>query len=190
MVKVSIIMPMFNQEKYIVECLNSVVSQSLKNIEIIVVNDGSTDRSLELVKSFAERDTRIIIIDKQNTGYGNSMNVGIDRATGEYIGIVETDDFVELNMFRDLYNAAKKFDDADVVKSDFCRFSSELGYISRSVVKLSKQSKYYNRIIHPMEEKEIFRFPMNTWTGIYRREFLNNRHIRLYEMPGASYQDN
>ena len=91
MVKVSIVMPMFNQEKYIVECLSSVLRQTLKDIEIIVVNDGSTDNSLALVKEFAQRDDRIVVIDKPNSGYGHSMNVGMDRASGEYIGIVETD---------------------------------------------------------------------------------------------------
>lgn len=84
-------MPMFNQEKYIVECLSSVLRQTLKDIEIIVVNDGSTDNSLALVKEFAQQDDRIVVIDKPNSGYGHSMNVGMDRASGEYIGIVETD---------------------------------------------------------------------------------------------------
>lgn len=190
MAKVSVVMPMYNQEKYIVECLNSVVSQSLKDLEIIVVNDGSTDRSLELVQRFAKNDSRIVIIDKPNTGYGNSMNLGIARATGEYIGIVETDDFIELNMYRDLYNVAKKFGNVDIVKADFCRFSSELGCLSRTVVKLSKNKSYYNRVIKPLEEKEVFRFPMNTWSGIYRTEFLRKFNINHNETPGASYQDN
>lgn len=108
MVKVSVIMPMYNQEKYIVECLSSVVRQTLKEIEIIVVNDGSTDGSMALVRGFAEKDPRIVVIDKPNSGYGHSMNVGIRRATGEYIGIVETDDYVEEDMFKDLYEAANR----------------------------------------------------------------------------------
>ena len=91
MVKVSIVMPMFNQEKYIVECLSSVLRQTLKDIEIIVVNDGSTDNSLALVKEFAQQDDRIVVIDKPNSGYGHSMNVGMDRASCEYVRIVETD---------------------------------------------------------------------------------------------------
>ena len=123
---------MFNQEKYIVECLSSVLRQTLKDIEIIVVNDGSTDNSLALVKEFAQQDDRIVVIDKPNSGYGHSMNVGMDRASGEYIGIVETDDYVDEEMFAALYNAAKQNGDADVVKSDFYRFSSEQGFLSAS----------------------------------------------------------
>ncbi len=190
MVKVSIIMPMYNQEKYIVECLSSVVRQTLKEIEIIVVNDGSTDRSLELVRNFADKDGRIVIIDKPNSGYGHSMNVGIARATGEYIGIVETDDYVEEDMFKDLYEAAKSYGDVDIVKSDFCRFSGEHGYVVRKAVKLSEKKGYYNRVICPLQEREVFRFPMNTWTGIYRRDFLQKYGIKHNETPGASYQDN
>lgn len=190
MVKVSIVMPMFNQEKYIVECLSSVLRQTLQEIEIIVVNDGSTDNSLALVKEFAQRDDRIVIIDKPNSGYGHSMNVGMDRASGEYIGIVETDDYVDEEMFAALYDAAKQNGDADVVKSDFYRFSSEQGFLSRKLVKLSEKKEYYNRPLCPLQEREVFRFPMNTWTGIYRREFLQKYGIRHNETPGASYQDN
>ena len=190
MVKVSVIMPMYNQEKYIVECLSSVVRQTLKEIEIIVVNDGSTDGSMALVRGFAEKDPRIVVIDKPNSGYGHSMNVGIRRATGEYIGIVETDDYVEEDMFKDLYEAAKSYGDADIVKSDFCRFSSEHGYVVRKTVKLSEKKGYYNRVICPLQEREVFRFPMNTWTGIYRRDFLLKYGIEHNETPGASYQDN
>lgn len=190
MVKVSVIMPMYNQEKYIVECLSSVVRQTLKEIEIIVVNDGSTDGSMALVRGFAEKDPRIVVIDKPNSGYGHSMNVGIRRATGEYIGIVETDDYVEEDMFKDLYEAAKSYGDADIVKSDFCRFSSEHGYVVRETVKLSEKKGYYNRVICPLQEREVFRFPMNTWTGIYRRDFLLKYGIEHNETPGASYQDN
>ena len=155
MVKVSVIMPMYNQEKYIVECLSSVVRQTLKEIEIIVVNDGSTDGSMALVRGFAEKDPRIVVIDKPNSGYGHSMNVGIRRATGEYIGIVETDDYVEEDMFKDLYEAAKSYGDADIVKSDFCRFSSEHGYVVRKTVKLSEKKGYYNRVICPLQEREV-----------------------------------
>ena len=99
---ISVVMPMYNQEKYIVKCLESVINQTLKELEIIVVNDGSTDLSLSIVKSYAEKDDRVVIIDKPNSGYGNSVNLGMRRATGKYIGIVETDDFIAPDMFETL----------------------------------------------------------------------------------------
>ena len=115
MVKVSIVMPMYNQEKYIAECLNSALGQSLKEIEIIVVNDGSTDRSLEIVQKAAKKDPRVIVIDKENGGYGAAMNAGFAKASGEYIGILETDDYVPAEMYETLYDTAKKHGSADFV---------------------------------------------------------------------------
>ena len=187
--KVSVIMPMYNQEKYIAECLTSVIRQSLKDIEIIVVNDGSTDSSLKIVQKIKGDDPRVIIIDKKNSGYGHSLNVGVDAAKGEYIGIVETDDYILPEMYETLYRVARA-KNAEIVKTDFCRFSSESGFVSRTEVRLSEQKKYYHRVICPLKEKEVFRFPMNTWSGIYRRDFLLRNQIRHNETPGASFQDN
>lgn len=121
MPKVSVIMPFYNEEKYLDLAIQSVINQTLKDIEIICVNDGSTDNSLNIVKKYALDDNRIIIIDKKNSGYGNSMNVGISRATGEYIGLVETDDYVLPEMFEVLYDKAKTLD-LDFIKSDHYKF--------------------------------------------------------------------
>ena len=118
MCKVSILVPIYNVEKYLRQCLESVVNQTLKDIEIICINDGSTDSSPEIIREFASRDSRIKVIDKPNTGYGHSMNQGLKAATGEYIGIVESDDFAELNMFEVLYNTAKS-NGAEIVKSNY-----------------------------------------------------------------------
>ena len=118
--KVSVIMPMYNQEKYIAECLTSVIRQSLKDIEIIVVNDGSTDSSLKIVQKIKGDDPRVIIIDKKNSGYGHSLNVGVDAAKGEYIGIVETDDYILPEMYETLYRVARA-KNAENVKTDFCK---------------------------------------------------------------------
>ena len=120
MPKVSILIPIYNVEKYLRQCLESVVNQTLEDIEIICINDGSTDSSPEIIREFASRDSRIKVIDKQNTGYGHSMNQGLKAATGEYIGIVESDDFVELNMFESLYITAKN-NGAEVVKSEYVK---------------------------------------------------------------------
>ena len=100
---------------YLVECMESVVRQTLKDIEIICINDGSTDSSLDILKSYAEKDDRIIIVDKKNGGYGIAMNIGLEKATGEYIGIVEPDDYVPINMYEDLYQIAKE-NELDFVK--------------------------------------------------------------------------
>ena len=98
-IKVSIVIPICNVERYLKECLDSVINQTLKDIEIICVDDGSTDASLSILRTYEKMDTRIKVITKQNSGYGNTMNVGMDIAIGEYIGIVDADYYIEKNMF-------------------------------------------------------------------------------------------
>ena len=108
--KVSVVIPVYNVERYLRQCLDSVINQTLKEIEIIIVNDGSKDSSLSIIKEYAAADNRITVIDKPNGGYGESMNRGFDKATGEYIGIIESDDYAELDMFEKLYATACEHD--------------------------------------------------------------------------------
>ena len=115
--KVSIIVPTYNVEKYLAECMETIIAQTLKDIEIICVDDGSTDNSGTILDSYAAKDNRIKVIHKENGGYGKAMNVGLDNASGEYIGIVEPDDKIELNMYETLYLAAEK-NNVDFVKGD------------------------------------------------------------------------
>ena len=95
MPKVSVLVPIYTVEKYLRQCLDSLINQTLEDIEIICINDGSTDSSPEIIKEFQAKDVRIKVINKENSGYGASMNMGVDMATGEYIGIVESDDYAE-----------------------------------------------------------------------------------------------
>ena len=98
--KVSVVVPVYNVEKYLRQCLDSLVNQTLKEIEIICVDDGSVDSSKEIIREYIQKDQRVKLIAKEkNSGYGNSMNQGFDMASGEYIGILESDDFAELTMY-------------------------------------------------------------------------------------------
>lgn len=190
MAKVSIIVPTYNVEPYLVECMESITNQTLFDIEIICINDGSTDGSLAILKSYAEKDSRIILVDKENGGYGIGMNIGLEKATGEYIGIVEPDDFVPLNMFGDLYKIASE-NDLDFVKADFYRFErASNGDMFLTYNHLDKTDTYYNKLFNPSETPEAVRFIMNTWSGIYKKSFLDEYGIRHNETPGASFQDN
>ncbi len=189
MPKVSIIVPTYNVEQYLVECMESITHQTLEDIEVIVINDGSTDGSLEILKQYAAKDSRITIVDKENGGYGIGMNIGLDKATGEYIGIVEPDDFVPVNMFGDLYKIAKE-KDLDWVKADFFRFERATnGDMFLAYNHLDRKNLYYNQVFDPSHTPEAIRFIMNTWCGIYRRDFIEEWHIRHNETPGASFQD-
>lgn len=92
MVKVSVIIPVYNAEKYVKDALESVMAQSLTEIEILAVDDGSTDRTGEILEDYSQKDERIRVIHKKNTGYGNTMNVGMDHARGKYLAVLESDD--------------------------------------------------------------------------------------------------
>lgn len=189
MVKISVIVPIYNVEIYLEECLDSILNQTLRDIEIICVNDGSTDSSLTILKEYAQKDNRIKIIDKKNSGYGHSMNVGIDNAMGKYIGIVEPDDYIKSTMYEELYNLAETYN-VDLIKADFYRFTGSGKNLKLTYNQLSKDKSYYNKVLDPKDNIEVFKFIMNTWCGIYNRDFLNKYHIRHNETPGASFQDN
>ncbi len=110
MVKVSIIVPVYNTEKFLEKCLGSLVSQTLKEIEIICVDDGSVDNSLNIIKKFAKEDSRIKVIEQENKKQGAARNNGTKIAKGEYIGFVDSDDWVDIDYYEKMYIAAKKYD--------------------------------------------------------------------------------
>lgn len=188
-VKVSIIMPSLNVRKYIDECISSVVNQTLKEIEIICVDAGSTDGTLEVINKYAEVDDRIKVIHSDIKSYGYQMNIGIDSARGEYIGIVETDDCVPKNMYEQLYSVAHN-NDVDMVKADFYRFTGDGDERVLNHWVLTNDEDMYNRIVNVQHTIKCFSLLLNTWSGIYRKDFLIEHNIRHNESLGASYQDN
>lgn len=117
---VSIIVPIYNGEKYINRCLDSIVSQTLKNIEIIIINDGSTDNTENILKEYIKSDSRIKYIKTSNKGVSNARNIGLKNSSGEYIGFVDIDDYIVSNMYEKLYEKSKK-NNADIV---FCAHTS------------------------------------------------------------------
>ncbi len=185
MPKVSILVPIFNVEKYLRQCLDSIVAQTMTDIEIICINDGSTDSCPQILDEYAQKDARIKIISKPNSGYGNSMNQGIDAATGEYIGIVESDDYAELNMFECLYQLAQEHD-ADLVKSEHIAFNTTR---DESRVTADTKTEHLHRVLNASEEPSLLENFIPIWRSIYRNSFIQANGIRFLETPGASYQD-
>ena len=106
MIDVSIIVPIFNKERFLKDCLDSLINQTYKNIEIICINDGSTDHSLDILRDYADKDDRLIIISQENKGAGNARNTGIKIATGRYLQFLDADDFFELDMLEDMIKQA------------------------------------------------------------------------------------
>ncbi len=183
MTKVSVLVPIYNVEQYLPECLDSLCAQTLKNIEIICINDGSTDASGAILDEYAKNNANIKVINKKNSGYGDSMNRGLEAATGEYIGIVESDDYIDANGFEKLYELAKKTD-ADIVKANYYYHSNDKDEI-HEVVKNQK----LNKAITISDDYSILIEEPGIWSAIYRRDFLNDNKIRFRTTPGASYQD-
>ena len=181
--KVSIIVPVYNMERYLEICLNALTKQTLDDIEIVAVNDGSTDSSLDILRRYAAGDSRIRIIDKSNSGYGASMNRGIGEARGEYIGIVEPDDYPDLVMFDKLYRAASK-NDADLVKCNYYRM-----YEDREEPEWNLHGFGYNQPFDPADKPSIICTVPSIWAALYRRSMLVDAGVRFRETPGAAFQD-
>ena len=163
MTKVSVIMPVYNVEKYLPQCIESVLAQSLNDIEIICVNDGSTDDSLKVLQEFKARDNRIVIIDKANEGSGIARNTALAIAKGEYVYFVDSDDWLDnAGVLEKLYNKAST-DDLDILifgglscyEKDCQIVKSKGGYSLKNLDK-----KYFNKVFSAKDiKKEVFKFP-------------------------------
>ena len=186
--KVSVVLPIYNAEPYLRECLDSVINQTLKDIEVICVNDGSTDNSLNIIREYASKDKRIKYIDKPNAGYGQTMNSGIDLACGEYIGIVEPDDFIKLDMYETLYNKANK-EKLDIAKANLSVFEDKNDQRFFLDVKYMIASDKYDVVDTPFNLQNYMNKSFNTCCALYRRGMLIENKIRYNETPGAAYQD-
>ena len=152
MIRVSIIVPVYNVEPYLRECLDSILGQTLQEMEIICVNDGSTDSSPAILEEYTAKDTRIRLISQENGGYGKAMNHGLEAALGEYIGIVEPDDYVDSHMFGDLYEIAQQ-QNLDFIKADFYRFTkSNNGDMKLTYTPLDSKHTRYGEILVPKSD--------------------------------------
>ena len=191
MPKLSIVVPVCNAQKYLNECLDSILNQTLRDIEVICVDDGSKDESGAMLDGYAARDPRIRVIHKANTGYGHSMNCGFDIATGEYLGIVESDDWVDPDMFEKLCHAAD-MTKADVVKSNFYFYYGEP--VHRDEFFGVVPVRLCGRVFRPLDDVDLEKVDFwngkpSIWSAIYRKDFIRENRIRFNETLGASYQD-
>lgn len=183
--KVSVIVPVYNVENYLSQCLESIISQTLRDIEIICVNDGSKDSSKSILEKFQALDERIVVVNKANGGYGCACNTGLRLARGEYVSIIESDDFIDNTMFEDLYNLADK-NKADIVKSAFYEYSE----VADNKINWSEQYKMPESVCRIKDCPQFLYFHPSIWSCIYRREFLKKNNISFVEAKGAGWADN
>lgn len=168
MTKISVIIPVYNTESYLRKCLDSIVNQTLKDIEIICINDCSTDSSRDILKEYEQKDNRIRIIDfEKNKGVSVARNSGINVATGEYIGFVDSDDFIDLDFYEKLYDKAIETN-SDIVKGN-------LKYIENN-----QELKDFQNLNDKIRENK-FNFNCNFSTAIYRTDLIKSNHINFLE---------
>lgn len=180
--KISVLVPCYNVAHFVAECLMSLKVQTLNDIEVICLNDGSTDNTLALIRETVADDPRFRIVDKPNSGYGATMNLGLKMARGEYIGIVESDDFVEKTMFEKLYSVAVEHE-LDIAR---CCFNTLLdGRVKPNRCHFLPK----DLTVDPKVADNVFRHPPTIWAAIYRKDTIERNGIRFMETPGAAYQD-
>lgn len=195
-IDVSVIVPCYNTARYLDAALTSVEQNNRCNLEIIVLNDGSTDDSLKIMQAHAAKDSRVRVIDKQNEGYGTSVNRGIAEARGTYVAILEPDDWVDPHMYDELIEYARTFspslgaDAPDIVKTPYWRIvGCSTGHEERL------NCIYYGRNYPKQQPFTADKFPRmlrhhpSIWSALYRRAFLQEKGIRFMQVPGAGWVD-
>ena len=189
MKKLSVIMPSLNVADYIREAVESVIRQTLSDIEIICVDAGSTDGTREIIEELAGKDQRIMVVISPVRSYGFQVNMGLDRASGEYIAILETDDHVDKDMYRELCELADRAE-ADYVKCDYCTYyTGENGERVYTKRKISGNKSLYEESFVPGDHAETATEDWYLWNGVYRTEFLKRNGISFSETKGAAFQD-
>ncbi len=182
---ISVVLPVYNVEPFLRQCLDSVLAQSLADIEVIPVDDGSPDRCGEIIDEYAARDARVRPVHQANGGYGKAINSGLELATGEYIAIVETDDWVDPDMLYTLYTAART-SGRDIVKAEFTKILDD-GRLQDCP--LAHLTGGVDGPLSPAASLELMIYESSIWTALYRRAFLQENAIRMLETQGAAYQD-
>lgn len=188
-VKVSVLIYVLNDQSHIEKCVRSVMNQSLRELEILLIDGGSTDRTPEIIEQLRQEDGRIRII-QSDPGVGHQFNTGLRAANGKYIGICESDDYLLPDMYTRQYEIAVKYD-LDVLKANVLRFcEDEKGEEYSFLFSLSADQTIYDRLLYPQEDSRFLRLGVNGfWSGLYKREFLEENALRMNETQGASYQD-
>lgn len=170
-------------EKYLPKCLESLIKQTLKDIEIICVNDGSMDNSLAILKEFASKDSRIRIIDNQHQGVAKTRNTGIEQSTGEYIGFVDSDDYIDLDFFEKLYNSATK-SNSDIAIASILKHKNFFNIYNAKYTKEETAITIQDKIKLCEDKKHFFFY---AWNKIYHSGFIKENNIKFSE--GQIYED-
>ena len=178
--RISVVVPVYNVEQYLEKCVNSIINQTYKNLEIILVDDGATDNSGEMCDELAKLDDRISVYHKENGGLSDARNYGVERATGEYIGFVDSDDYIDAEMYEKLYEAIKK-EDADVAECN-------LKIIYPNRVELFTEQNYYN-VCTKREYLEEYLTIKKVFGSVWTKLIKSDIAKKLVFSQGKLYED-
>lgn len=188
-IAVSVIMPSLNVVDYIEECIASAVNQTLREIEIICIDAGSKDGTLEIIEKYAQQDSRIRLVKTDFQSYGAQVNLGIRLSQGRYIAILETDDYISHEMYESLYRPAVEYD-CDYVKCNYYSFWTQKDGTKFTQIRRNfYDDKWYSGVIENPIPKDICIRDLYLWDGIYKKSFLVDNGIEFSETRGAAFQD-
>lgn len=185
--KISVIIPVYNSEKYINQCLDSIINQTFKDIEIICINDGSTDKSSEILQQYSNKDKRIKIINQQNSGASVARNKGIDISTGDYLSVLDCDDFFDLDMFELMYDQALKYD-TDITLCGAKTFDDKTKVLKN--INTIKFELLANKEVFSARDvaKHIFQLDINwCWDKLYKTSFIKKN--KIYFQSAKAHED-
>ncbi|MCI2241770.1 glycosyltransferase family 2 protein [Adlercreutzia faecimuris] len=188
----SILIPVYNVEPYLRQCLESIVAQAFEDYEVLCVDDGSTDGSGALLDEFCALNERFVVLHKENGGYGAAVNYALDRARGEYVGIVEPDDYLVPNAYELLMDAARQTGSPDIVKGAYWRVLPA-DADGKCALLPANYLHCVEKVGAPFTLKDdaefLYHHP-SIWSAVYRKDFLVGKGIRMREIPGAGWADN
>lgn len=188
--KIDVIVPVYNNEQYLEQCLDSIITQTLHEIRVICVNDGSTDRSSEILQKYARMDDRVCVIEQENKGYGAAVNMGLSVAQAQYIVIVESDDFIDPFCFQALLNLASVCGGVDIAKCAYNEYYDVPNGTHEIKPSLSSTVETHLFPFKIAQYPELLIYHPSIWSAICRRAFLKENQLRLVEAPGAAWTDN
>lgn len=185
--QISLIIPVYNTSKYIRKCIQSLLDQTFKDFEIICVDDGSTDNSVEIIKELRQKDKRVILLEEQHKGVGNARNQGAKLANGKYIQFLDSDDFFEPTMLEEMYNIAER-QEADIVVCSAQKVDENNKIIGKSIFwPINSNLAICDKPICSKEHPEIINmFAPEPWASLYNREFFNKNNLKFPDLSSSN----
>jgi glycosyltransferase involved in cell wall biosynthesis len=176
--KISIIVPVYNAEKYLRQCLDSIINQTLKEVQVIIINDGSTDNSKQIILDYVNKDSRILFIDSTNEGVSDARNKGMEKATGKYVGFVDADDYIEAGMYQRLFEVAEETGASlaicnSMIVADHVESKKRLALKNENVVTSDKAGLVLDFL--------AFKYDYANWNKIYALEIIKKYRLKFHE---------